>query len=353
MRILHCADIHLDSKMNSNFDQIKSSERRYELLLSFKKMVGYAADHGVQAVIIAGDLFDSGSISRTTISEVEACIKQYPAIKFFYLKGNHDERDGLNYDTIPNLYVFGEDWTYYDADEKNGTVIAGALCPTNPPMLREDAVNIVVLHGQVAETGAGDVINLADYRHHSIDYMALGHIHKFVMKRLDDRGDYCYSGCLEARGFDEYEEHGFVILDIDDKKQITKKFVKWGRRQVHKVTVDISGCMDNLDCMKEIHNALEQVKADSDDMVEVILTGELSEFMKISQTYILSQLSDEYYLARLKDNTKIKIDISEYTKEISLKSEFIRMVMEDDSLDEETKTEIIKTGLLALAGEAI
>ena len=39
MKILHCADIHLDSAMTANLDKDKARERRSELLASFKDMV--------------------------------------------------------------------------------------------------------------------------------------------------------------------------------------------------------------------------------------------------------------------------------------------------------------------------
>ena len=35
------------------------------------------------------------------------------------------------------------------------------------------------------------------------------------MDKMDSRGIYCYPGCLEGRGFDECEQKGFVVLDID------------------------------------------------------------------------------------------------------------------------------------------
>ena len=39
MKILHCADIHLDSAMTANLDKYKARVRRNELLASFKDMV--------------------------------------------------------------------------------------------------------------------------------------------------------------------------------------------------------------------------------------------------------------------------------------------------------------------------
>ena len=58
---------------------------------------------------------------------------------------------------------------------------------------------------------------VSDYHYKNIDYLALGHIHKYKQAELDQRGVYCYSGCLEGRGFDECGEKGFVLLDIDEE----------------------------------------------------------------------------------------------------------------------------------------
>lgn len=353
MRILHCADIHLDSKLNSNLDQTKSIERRHELLVSFKNMIDYAANNNIEAVIIAGDLFDSGDVSRKAIMEVENSMCSKPQITFYYLRGNHDESEGLSTSRVPNLRIFGNDWSEYCLSEELGIKVYGATNPSSLPALSEEDINIVVLHGQIVESTSGGDISLPDYRHQSIDYLALGHIHRFIMKKLDERGVYCYPGCLESRGFDESEEHGFVVLDIDERKQISRSFISWGKRKVYKVSVDISGCTDNLECMDVIRKELKQKGVTSEDMVEVILTGELSEVMRISSDYIYSLMADEYYCVKLKDSTKIRIDINEYTRDISLKSEFIKMVMDEQDIDEDTKMEIIKTGLLALAGEAI
>lgn len=56
MRLIHCADIHLDSRMNANLSKEKAKERRTELLHTFRRMVEYARTEGIEAILIAGDL---------------------------------------------------------------------------------------------------------------------------------------------------------------------------------------------------------------------------------------------------------------------------------------------------------
>ena len=52
----------------------------------------------------------------------------------------------------------------------------------------------------------------------NIDYLALGHIHSYKCHKLDKRGVYCYSGCLEGRGFDECGDKGFVLLETEEDR---------------------------------------------------------------------------------------------------------------------------------------
>lgn len=107
MKILHCADIHLDSAMTANLDKDKARERRSELLASFKDMVGYAVKECIGVIIIAGDLFDTRNISVGAKKEVYNIIINNPSITFYYLQGNHDNGSFVSYlDEIPaNLRI--------------------------------------------------------------------------------------------------------------------------------------------------------------------------------------------------------------------------------------------------------
>ena len=62
MKLIHCADLHLDSRMEANLTKEQARERRQELLGTFTRMVAYAAKEGVRAILIAGYLFDGGRV---------------------------------------------------------------------------------------------------------------------------------------------------------------------------------------------------------------------------------------------------------------------------------------------------
>ena len=117
MKIIHTADLHLDSRMKTNLTNEQALLRRSELLESFRRMVNYAADNGAEAVLISGDMFDrpvSKVIGMAKNLVMDVIIKN-PDISFYYLKGNHDEGDlSLEFDRLPdNLYFFDTDFELF------------------------------------------------------------------------------------------------------------------------------------------------------------------------------------------------------------------------------------------------
>ena len=79
MKIIHCSDLHLDSKMERKLSLTKSSERRNELLNNFQRLISFAKENDVKAILISGDLFDSNSARVSTKNVLN--LKKY-----FYIK---------------------------------------------------------------------------------------------------------------------------------------------------------------------------------------------------------------------------------------------------------------------------
>ena len=84
MKIIHCSDLHLDSKMETNLNKEKAKERKNEILLTFEKMVDFAKKNGVKVIIIAGDMFDKKNISVKAKKIVKNQIILNPEIDFLY-----------------------------------------------------------------------------------------------------------------------------------------------------------------------------------------------------------------------------------------------------------------------------
>lgn len=365
MKIIHCADLHLDSKMSANLDKESAKERKGEILHTFGRMVEYAAQNQVAAILIAGDMFDTKNISATTKNTVLHHISSHPEINFYYLKGNHDNDNFLSgLEEIPeNLKLFGSQWTAYEEAQGRVQIWGLELSAENAEsayhMLVTDAekFNIVMLHGQEVKSAVKDkaeIIQLKALRNKGIDYLALGHIHTYKKEKLDARAEYCYAGCLEGRGFDECGEHGFVMLDIEEKSgRYTHTFVPFAQRKLYTVNVDVTGCETTAEMVEKSETSLQETGCENSSLVKIVLKGMLDVECEKDITYFQSRFKSHFYFVKVYDETMLKIDINDYLLDESLKGEYVRQVMADASISEEDKKVIIRYGLQALAGEEV
>lgn len=360
MKLIHCADIHLDSAMSAHLDYETAKRRRGEILRTFVKMVDYAAAQGINAILIAGDMFDTQSTRELTKNTVMNCIASNPAIAFFYIRGNHDDNNFIdNLDRVPNnLMLFGGSWSCYECGEIAiyGAELSDGADSDLYQTLKPDPqkINIVMLHGQTSQSAEDGkwTVSLNKLRGLGIDYLALGHIHSYTAGKLDGRGIWCYPGCLEGRGFDECGEHGFVLLDIDEKAHsVSSRFIPFAQRGIFSVTADLSGCLTTAEMTARAAEGLDRAGCADSSLVRLTLTGELDADCEKDIAYIESAFADRFYFFRTVDSTRLKIPDDDYRLDESLKGEFIRTVGRDGTLSDQDRAAVIRYGLLALAGE--
>ena len=354
MKIIHCADIHLGSKMSTHFSSVQAKERQNEILTTFGRMIDYAKDENVEAIIIAGDLLDTELGNIRACDYVLSAIRANPNIEFLYLCGNHDENSLiLQTENLPsNLHTFGKNWRSYTLGDITITgVEIGKNDIYSKLKLEASNLNIVVLHGQEikGQKQDGEVINLTALKDKNIDYLALGHIHSYKLAKLDDRGVYCYSGCLEGRGFDECGEKGFVLLDIENGK-ISPTFIPFASREFVELNVDISGLIS----IHQIKNAiLEKLKGlIKNSIIKVNVIGTYTMETQKYFDLIEKDINLDFYYVQIVDKTKLFLPKKDYSQDISLAGEYVRLVQESN-LDEDFKEQVLVTGLKALNGTEV
>lgn len=352
MKILHCADVHLGSKMESRFPKEKADERRMELRAALNRLVSYANENGVGVIILAGDIFDSDRPLKKDKEFFYSVVKNNPQIDFLYLRGNHDVMESYTEYGFENLKTFSDEWTSY---EYGGIVITGiesgdknSSSMYSTLQLDKSKINVVVLHGQIAESDGVYKIHLSRLRNKNIDYLALGHIHAFSDGKIDERGRYVYPGCLEGRGFDEPGRKGFVEIEINDG--VRYKFIPDSYRNIDEVTVDISDAEDTYSACRKIRSF---IKSAPRDMVRINIAGEVGFDAEGLEKEVEKQLAREYYLVSVKNKTVRQFDIDKLSGDLSLKGEFIRTVLKSTEYTDEEKSAVISCGLRALSGREI
>ncbi len=354
MKFIHTSDIHLDSPLTARLGPTKTKQRKRELIDSFRGMVREAEEMGAGAIIIAGDLFDNDKTGIRTIDTVIGIIEGAADLTFFYLSGNHEKDRILSSGiSLPsNLKIFGENWTYF---EIAGITVAGrsrTSCGMFDSLeLDPQKRNVVVLHGELRDkSDENGKIGIKEFCNLPIDYLALGHYHTYN-EVVTDSGCYAvYSGTPEGRGFDETGDKGYVIVDVTDRG-VFHRFQRRAKRRLHIIEVDITGANRDIDIENRIAKKLSQIPFC--DMVRVCLTGEHEPESNRNTEALELRFASDYYYLEVKDLSKLRINADDYKNDLSLKGEFIRLVLSKSELSESEKNEIIECGIRALAKEEI
>lgn len=340
MKIIHTGDLHLNSPLNSSYPCDKAIIRSNEILQTFKNTVAFANDNDIKIIIIAGDFFDCNKISAKTEKFVFDVISSAKNIDFLYLKGNHDDFIRFKEEFPDNLIILkdGEKHFY-----ENICICGLESCEKIDFDI--DSYNIAVMHGELINGYDKYQVNLKALENKNIDYLALGHIHKGGNGIIDKRGKYAYCGNIDGRGFDELGEKGFLVLNTDNGET---EFVKMSSRTVFQIKVDITDISSNYELIEKVEKSVSGI--DEKSIIQVILTGEYTEGFIKDIPFVEKAFDDKFFYLGIKDESRLKINYSDYENDISLKGEFIRLVR-DGEIPEDVKEKVILVGLNALDNE--
>ena len=226
MKILHSADLHLDSAFAGRSPEAVAALRRAQL-----RLPGLLADlcrkHGCDMMLLSGDLFD-GSWTRDSVDALRNALAD-AAVPVFISPGNHDfcapGSPWLRETWPDNVHIFRKnsiesvvrpdlDCRVYGAGFE--TMDCGALLEGFSKE-GDEKYHIGVLHGDPTQKKSPyNPITQAQVAASGLDYLALGHVHKAGSFRAGNTL-YAWPGCPMGRGFDELEEKGLLLVTVGEQ----------------------------------------------------------------------------------------------------------------------------------------
>ncbi|MBK1811386.1 DNA repair exonuclease [Clostridium sp. YIM B02505] len=342
IKILHCSDLHFDTPFTELSTDI-AEQRKEELQDTFGSIIELASNEKVDAILLAGDIFDNLRVRKSTLDLLRKKLESIPKIEVFIAPGNHDPNNDRSFYSMinwpSNVHIFGAGFTRYKLKEKN-VVVYGAGFTGNyvkRSMLRdfkpnnddEGLIKLMVLHGEV-ENGNNlneyNPITVEDIENSSMNYIALGHRHQFSQIKRAGNTLYAYCGCPEGRGFDELGEKGIILGEVGQNFN-NLKFIPTNKRTYLVMSVNISDAM-NYDDIKEKILKITSEESRNKNLYKIILTGEIHEEFNIDVELMLNKLVEHFYFIKLEDSTKIKMDIAEVIEEHSVKGIFAKKILE-------------------------
>lgn len=353
MRILHAADLHLDSAF-AGLAEEKAALLRQESRDILRRMVDWANDHAVDVMLLSGDLFDSDRMYSQTARTLAQALARFRG-RIFVSPGNHDfYAPGSGYDAVDwpeNVHIFtsrrpqtvllrslnasvtgaaftaAEEWEPFD-----GASFSGGDAP----------IRLGVLHGEVTRGESKyRAIPPAEIEKTNLTYLALGHVHRCAGVQRAGNTAYAYPGCLPGRGFDETGDKGFLYGEITPEK-VELEFIPFAPRRYQSVTADIT----DRDPADAVRQALDPDCGQ--DICRVLLTGSRRENFSLSA--LTSELSGLCAALELTDETYPEEDVWARCGEDSLRGLFLQNLRARyDGADEDEKRQLLQAARFGLA----
>jgi len=238
-RIFHLADTHIGYSAYRKIDEASGlNQREVDTYETFKQFIDFSLKEKPDAILHAGDLFDSVRPTNRAISFVLSQIIRLSdaGIPFIAISGNHETPRlketgsvfGL-FEHIPDIHLVYEN-KYELVEIDNVKIHAIPHCDDieeEKKKMRlnnsdnDNAFSIALLHASVL--GAGQpgfmmgefneqVVNIDDLT--NFDYLALGHFHKCMKVREDAY----YAGSTERFSFNEVnDDKGFLEVRLREE----------------------------------------------------------------------------------------------------------------------------------------
>lgn len=360
VKILHCADLHFDTKM--------SNLNKQDLLDVFSNIIHIVKKEEVEIMLIAGDVFDNLSVNKQTLRFLELSFRSIPNVRVFISPGNHDPYNQKSFykmvDWPDNVHIFkGEMEKVYiedlDVNIYGAGFNANYIKESNLKIqVDEDKINIMVLHAEISNGTTKNEYNpvsLKDIENSNVDYLALGHRHSYSGINKQGKTYYAYSGCPQGRGFDELGDKGIIIGEVYHGG-VNLDFKKTSKIDYLEKEINIDNVESYLEIKQIILNQINE-KNRFNNIYKIILFGEIKDDFIISEDKIEQMLSSDFYFVKIIDRTEIICNYQELSTYNSIKGIFAKKIlkeMEDVEIEEKELLKLaMKIGIKALTEEEV
>jgi len=266
-RFVHAADIHLDSPLRSLALRdpdlaalIGNATRR-----AFERIVDLCLHEAVDALILAGDLYDGDQTSMKTARFLAEQIRRLhgAGVRTFVIRGNHDALSKITkelaFPETVSVYTGRGEAIAHDRAAGGFDVVVHGLSFAQPHALEgllpkyrspvADAVNIGIMHTSLGGAEGHDPYAPcapADLHAFGFDYWALGHIHRreVVGGSARSTAAVVMPGMPQGRDINEAGAKSVTLVTVADDRTITLEERLTSVAQFERVSVDLGGAED-------------------------------------------------------------------------------------------------------------
>lgn len=360
MKILHLADVHLDTPFAWAGPEV-GRVCRHRIRETLQRAAERAAEGGFDALTIAGDLYEHDRFGADTGAFLRTLFADLAPLPVLIAPGNHDwfgpESLYRQVEWSPNVRVF-EQGVFERVELADGLCLWGAAhrAPAHTPNLLEGfrvegaGTHLALFHG--SERGGFAFEEEGKQLHAPFDerevpeagfaFALVGHYHRPRVGRW-----HAYPGNPCPLGFGEGDGHGALAVDVSDAG-VTATRVPLGAPVWHDVAVDVTGCTSVTGVRERVAAALDGLRG----LARVTVSGELPPEVELSRADLegLDHGLDAYVprLGRL----TAAYDLEALAAEETVRGRFVRDVLAAGDLDDDLRRRVLVTGLRAFDGRS-
>lgn len=278
-RFVHTADIHLDSPLRSLAlrnpalsDLIATATRT-----AFERIIDLCLEEAVDALLIAGDLYDGHQTSMKTARFLAQQFQRLAAadIAVCVIRGNHDALSKITKELIlpDNVTVFGAQASVRSFHFGSASVAVHGISfakPHAPDSLLDrfdapmpGAINIAMLHTSLGGAVGHDPYapcSVAELMARGFDYWALGHVH--VRAVHQGTGTVVMPGMPQARDIGEAGAKSVTLVNFSDDGTIRLHERSVAMAQFERLVIDLSDVADWPTGVRHLDARLRQARCD-------------------------------------------------------------------------------------------
>lgn len=287
MRLLHAADLHLDSPLRSIAlrDAVLGERLRDASRMALRRIVDLAIEHEVDALVLAGDVFDDGApdmVARTAlVGELSRLASA--GIPVVLIRGNHDAlldhaRHGPLGETVHLLDAERPSVRIGDATFHGLSFTRRHAAESQLPRYPEpepERINVGLMHTSLGGAVGHDPYAPcaeSDLLGHGYDYWALGHIHRRSEMRRD-RALAVMPGIPQGRHAREPGRGGATLVTIDGEGPRAEA-MPVAALSFEVLEIELPGDEDQVARLERIRRTLaEAVCAEHDVALRITLNG--------------------------------------------------------------------------------
>ncbi len=267
MRFLHVADLHIGKRVH---ERLMLDEQEH----AFDQLISIAEDQRIDAVLVAGDVFDRPNPSSVALELSERFLASFVrrSIPVFVIPGNHDSNGPVCVHLLPFVRPLDVRAAFPQREAEIKTHHDAVRVALEEHPLEQGIRHVLVAHQFVTAMGIdpercesetmsslGGLDNVDASLFDAFDYVALGHLHG---PQRVGRDAVRYAGSPVRYSFSEIsQKKAACIVDLDGQGNVTVTQIP----------------LTPLHAMREITCSLEDLEAGKD-------TGDHQDYMHVTLT---------------------------------------------------------------------